>query len=81
MPDNDDKTIMEEIDKGFDLLKTDPASEAAYQDMKQKDVQWKKTDPAGYKKDMEDMCKEMFGDNWEREYTLMLKEEFPEEFA
>ena len=37
-------------------------------------------DPDGFKKDMEKMCKAMFGDNWEVEYNAMLREEFPEEF-
>jgi hypothetical protein len=81
MSDKQDKEIMADLDKSFDLLRTDPMSEAAYQETKNKDRQWKINDPVGYKKDMEEMCKAMFGDKWEREYQLMLKEEFPEEFV
>ncbi len=78
MPDRDDD-ILKDLDKSFNMLRTDPVSEAAYETQKQKDLEWKLNDPAGYKKDMEKMCKEMFGDKWEVEYKAMLAEEFPEE--
>lgn len=78
MPDRDDD-ILKDLDKSFNMLKTDPASEAAYETLKSKDLEWKLNDPDGYKKDMENMCKEMFGDKWEVEYKAMLAEEFPEE--
>lgn len=77
---NDDRALAE-LDKNFNLLNTDPHSEAAYEMMKKRDTEWKQKDPEGYKKDMETMCKEMCGDNWEPEYQALLREEFPEEYA
>ena len=77
---DDDKTLAE-LDKDFSLLTTDPRSEAAYEMMKKRDQDWKEKDPEGYKKDMENMCKEMCGEHWEAEYEALLREEFPEEFA
>jgi hypothetical protein len=80
MTQSDDEKILAELDKGFDMLTTDPASEAHYEELKARDKEWKKKDPDGFKKDMEKMCKAMFGDNWEVEYNAMLREEFPEEY-
>jgi len=80
MTQSDDEKILAELNKGFDMLTTDPASEAQYVELKGRDEEWKKKDPDGFKKDMEKMCKAMFGDNWEVEYNAMLREEFPEEF-
>jgi hypothetical protein len=77
----DDDKALAELDKNFDLLTTDPRSEAAYGMMKRRDKEWKEEDPEGYKKDMENMCKEMCGDNWEAEYDAFLREEFPEDYA
>lgn len=77
----DDDKALEELDKNFDLLTSDPQSVALYETMKKRDEEWKKIDPEGYKKDMENMCKEMCGENWEAEYELLLREEFPEDFA
>lgn len=79
MDDNEDKA-RQEIDRGFDLLLGNPQAEGAYEIMKNREREWKERDPVGYKKDMEDMCKEMFGERWEVEYQAMLREEFPEEF-
>lgn len=78
---NDDDKALAELDKSFSLLTTDPYSEAAYEMMKKRDHEWKQKDPEGYKKDMENMCKEMCGENWEAEYDALLREEFPEEYA
>ena len=80
MTQSDDEKILAELNKGFDMLTTDPASEARYEELKGRDEEWKKKDPDGFKKDMEKMCKAMFGDKWEVEYNAMLREEFPEEF-
>ncbi|MFC1834070.1 hypothetical protein ACFL2Q_04965 [Thermodesulfobacteriota bacterium] len=74
---NEDKKIAE-IDEGFNLMQVDPVSEALHRERKAKDKAWKGKDPETYKKDMEIMCKQMFGDNWHVEYEAMLKEEFPE---
>lgn len=74
----DDKALAE-LDKNFDLLTSDPRSEAAYEMMKKRDEEWKQRDPEGYKKDMENMCKDMCGENWEAEYQALLREEFPDE--
>ena len=76
----DEKKALEELEKGFRLLVTDPVSEAAHEQLKKRDLEWKERDPEGYKKDMEKMCKKMFGDQWRIEYEAMLQEEFPEEF-
>ena len=80
MTQSDDEKILAELNKGFDMLTTDPASEARYEELRGRDEEWKKKDPDGFKKDMEKMCKAMFGDKWEVEYNAMLREEFPEEF-
>ena len=80
MSNTDEKKALEDLDKGFSLLVTDPVSEAAFEKKKAEDLEWKRTDPEGYKKDMEKMCRNMFGDDWQVEYDAMLREEFPEEF-
>jgi hypothetical protein len=77
----EDDRALAQLDKDFDLLKTGPRSEAAYEMLKKRDSEWKEQDPEGYKKDMENMCREMCGDKWEAEYVALLREEFPEEFA
>jgi len=75
-----DKTITE-LDEAFNLITVDPLSQSYYEQTKARERDWKRTDPEGYKKDMEKMCRTMFGDQWEIEYEAMLREEFPEEFA
>ncbi len=81
MSDSDKKQSMEELDKAFDLLSKRPVTRTPGHTVALRDdKEWKLTDPEGYKKDMQAMCKEMFGDNWQVEYEAMLKEEFPEEF-
>jgi hypothetical protein len=79
MTDHDDDKALAELDKAFDLMTRDPLSQALYEERKVKDEQWKRTDPDGYKKDMEKMCRNMFGDGWRTEYDAMLREEFPED--
>lgn len=81
MTHSDDENYVDELDKSFRLLVTDPAAEAAHEQMKARDREWKERDPEGYKKDMEQMCRQMFGDNWKPEYDAMLREEFPEELS
>jgi hypothetical protein len=76
---NDDKTV-DELNKDFDLLLTNPSSAVNLERMKRDSKEWKLKDPVGYKKDMENMCKEMLGDAWLPEYEALLREEFPEEF-
>lgn len=68
------------IQESFRLLNDPALGEYEHQEHKRRDREWKLNDPDGYKKDMEQMCKEMFGDKWEEEYQAMLREEFPEEF-
>lgn len=67
------------LEEDFKLLAGDAKGQTAYEALKLGDKDWKKRDPEGYKQDMADMCKAMFGDNWEIEYRSMLREEFPEE--
>lgn len=76
---NDDKT-MAELDEAFNLLTSTPKEQAEYEKHQAEQLNWKMTDPEGYKKDMEQMCRDMFGDKWEVEYQALLREEFPEEF-
>jgi hypothetical protein len=78
---SDDENYLDDLDKGFRLLVTDPASEAAHEQMLARDREWKQRDPEGFKKDMERMCREMFGNDWKKEYDAMVREEFPEEFC
>jgi hypothetical protein len=76
----DDEKALADLDNSFDLLRRDPLSQAQYETLKKNDVEWKRRDPVGYKKDLEKMCRGMCGDNWEAEYEALLREEFPEEF-
>jgi hypothetical protein len=69
----------EELDESFQLLSGNLKSAIENQQLRSRDQLWKATDPEGYKKDMEQMCKEMFGDRWRTEYEIMLREEFPDE--
>jgi|WetSurMetagenome_2_1015567.scaffolds.fasta_scaffold991558_1 hypothetical protein len=80
MMDADDDKALADLDNSFDLLRRDPLSQANYELLKKNDVEWKRRDPEGYKKDMEKMCRDMCGDNWEAEYKALLREEFPDEF-
>jgi hypothetical protein len=68
-----------EIEEAFTLMNRNPEAETAYKQARNNDEAWKARDPEGYKKDMEDMCKQMFGDKWQIEYEAMMREEFPEE--
>ena len=77
---NDKETGIEDLDEAFDLLETPPKVQAALEALRKDDKNWKFTDPEAYKKDMEAMCKSMFGERWQTEYEAMLKEEFPEEY-
>ncbi|MDQ7784521.1 MAG: hypothetical protein RDU20_16670 [Desulfomonilaceae bacterium] len=76
---NEDKDL-EELDKSFSLLSGNTKAGLEYEQLKLKDEAWKQTDPEGFKRDMETMCKTMFRDNWKIEYEAMLREEFPEEY-
>lgn len=80
MTTKDKDKISAEIDDAFNLMTVDALSQGRYERTKTQDREWKKNDPEGYKKDMEKMCRTMFGDGWEIEYEAMLREEFPEEF-
>ncbi len=82
MSDNEDHKGLDEIEQAFQMMSahSDKAG-VAFEQLKRDDAEWKARDPEGYKKDMEEMCKSMFGDDWEAEYTAMLREEFPEEFS
>lgn len=78
-PTQDDE--LAEIDEAINLLNRNRGMEAACKEARDRDKQWKERDPETYKKDMEKMCKQMFGDKWQIEYEAMLREEFPEEFS
>ena len=80
MSDSDQEKTLEDIDESLRLLNDPGHGVYDYEERKRGELQWKMTDPDGYKKDMEKMCREMFGDSWEVEYQAMLREEFPEEF-
>ena len=75
----DDEKILAQIDEGFSLLGEKASLEVARRDFFAAKEDWKAKDPEGYKKDMEEMCKKIFGDRWQTEYELMLKEEFPQD--
>ncbi len=76
---SDEMKDLAELDKSFSLLAGNTKAGLEYEQLKLKDDMWKRTDPKGYRKDMEDMCKAMFGEAWETEYKAMLREEFPDE--
>jgi hypothetical protein len=78
MTSSDEEKALAEIEEGLNLLGEKPTLEAARRDFFLAKEDWKTKDPEGYKKDMEEMCKKIFGDQWRVEYDLMLKEEFPE---
>jgi len=80
MAEHDEDRSIAEIDKAFNLMTVDPLSQAFHEKAKAKDRDWKNSAPEAYKKDMEKMCRTMFGDQWEIEYEAMLREEFPDEF-
>lgn len=75
----DDKNLPDEIDEGLKMVGQPTSLELARRDFAAAKQDWKTNDPESYKKDMEEMCKKMFGDQWKAEYALMLKEEFPED--
>jgi hypothetical protein len=74
-----DGKSFDDIDEGFRMLSEKTSLEASRRDFIEVKQDWKTKDPEGYKKDMEEMCKKIFGDQWQFEYELMLKEEFPED--
>jgi hypothetical protein len=75
-----DNNKPDDLDEAFRLL-TDPAAKNMdYESLKRNDRKWKETDPDSYKKDMEQMCRDMFGENWKVQYEAMLKEEFPDDY-
>ena len=81
MTDFDDKKSMSEIDEALELLSSPALTDPRRSELRRDKEEWKTSDPAGYKKDMEQMCTDMFGDAWQTEYEMMLREEFPEEFG
>jgi hypothetical protein len=79
MSNKGDEAGIKELDEVFDLLGTPAQMRRVHEVVRPDDKEWKNKDPESYKKDMEEMCKAMFGENWKAEYELMIKEEFPEE--
>lgn len=75
---SDDEKFTAEIDEGFKILSEGTSIEAARREFISSKQSWKDNDPDSFKKDMEEMCKKIFGDQWEAEYQAMLQEEFPE---
>jgi len=76
---SDDEKALAEIDEGFQMLGREVSLEMARRHSIDAKENWKTNDPESFKKDMEEMCRKIFGDQWRAEYDLMLKEEFPEE--
>lgn len=74
----DEDRASADIDKSFQLLAAGSKIRVEQEERKIRDSAWKAADPKGYKKDMEHMCKAMFGDRWQVEYQAMLREEFPD---
>ena len=79
MSDHSDDTDIKALDDAFGLLGSPAQMKRASEAVGRDDREWKASDPESYKKDMEEMCKAMFGDDWEAQYQAMLREEFPEE--
>lgn len=80
MSDDANLKALDDLEKSFRILDSSPEQEFASDMMRKRDEEWKRNDPEAYRKDLERMCKEMFGDNWEVEYQAMLREEFPEQY-
>lgn len=80
MSDQENLKALEDLEKSFRILESSPEQEFAADMKRKRDEEWKRDDPDGYRKDLERMCKEMFGDTWEIEYQAMLREEFPEQY-
>lgn len=76
---NEDREAAD-LDKSFQMLSGDLKAGLMQEEIRNRDEEWKAEDPEGYKKDMAQMCKHIFGDRWRTEYDAMLREEFPEEF-
>jgi hypothetical protein len=76
---SDDEKWAAQIDEAFNLVGKPTALEVARREFLSVKENWKTGEPESFKKDMEEMCKKIFGDEWEAEYQAMLKEEFPEE--
>ena len=70
-----------DLDRSFQMLSGNLKASLMHEKIRTRDEQWKAEDPESYKKDMEQMCKHIFGDRWRIEYDAMLREEFPEEFS
>lgn len=79
MSKDEDKEI-EDLDDTFTFLTGNPKAQPVYRQAKDRDQEWKQRNPAGYKRDMELLCRRVCGENWKAEYEAMLREEFPEEF-
>ena len=80
MSSSDEDNELEGIEEGLRLLNDPGHGNYEHEQRKRREEEWKLNDPDGYKKDMELMCREMFGDDWELEYEAMVREEFPDEF-
>ncbi len=80
MTHSEDDSPLGLLDQSLDMLTRRGRCLEAHREIKQRDLEWKITDPVGYKKDLEEMCRKIFGDQWEAQYQLLLREEFPEEF-
>jgi len=77
---DEDKALLD-LDKALAMLGPSSKAGVAEQLRKARDDEWKRNDPEGYKADMEQMCKAMFGDDWRPAFEAMMREEFPEEYA
>jgi hypothetical protein len=75
---SDDEKLAAEIDEGLKILGQGSSIEVVRREFRSVKQKWKESDPDSFKQDMEEMCKKIFGDQWEGEYQAMLKEEFPD---
>jgi hypothetical protein len=78
MTESDYEKLAAEIDEGLKILGQGSSMEVVRREFLSVKQTWKESDPESFKQDMEEMCKKIFGDQWEAEYQAMLKEEFPE---
>ncbi len=80
MKHSEDDSPLDLLEQSLNMLTRRGRCLEAHKEIRERDLGWKTTDPAGYKKDLEEMCRKIFGDQWEAEYLILLQEEFPEEF-
>jgi hypothetical protein len=81
MPTSKDPDIQDLLDDNLNMLTRRGQCLAALKEMKVRDLEWKQTDPIAYKQDMQDLCRKIYGDAWQPQYEILMREEFPEQFG